>query len=125
MFTGKYMYIDGRRQSPGDRALMTSPLQSPTLSSCVLFYYYMKGTGVGTLNVLLRRGGVEEGGRMVAKVQGEQGAVWRRVMVHVVEVQYKWKVRGAMFVLQIHAFFFIRKLVVLLVQDFLKNSNNF
>ena len=26
---------------------------------------------------------------------------------------------------QIHAFFFIRKLVVLLVQDFLKNSTNF
>ena len=53
MFQGTYLYTEGDGQVPGDKARIESFPNDPTDGSCVEFYYYMKGSGVGTLNVFI------------------------------------------------------------------------
>ncbi|VDI73258.1 Hypothetical predicted protein [Mytilus galloprovincialis] len=47
----QYVYTEMSGQDPGDKATMSTTLQLPTISRCMTFYYHMKGSTMGTLNI--------------------------------------------------------------------------
>ncbi|XP_071131722.1 MAM and LDL-receptor class A domain-containing protein 1-like isoform X4 [Mytilus edulis] len=47
----QYVYTEMSRKNPGDKATMSTTLQLPTTSRCMMFYYHMKGSTMGTLNI--------------------------------------------------------------------------
>lgn len=55
LFTGKYRYIEASRpRVPGDAAVLESRMFTPKgfeRGACVNFWYHMKGTDIGDLNI--------------------------------------------------------------------------
>ncbi|CAG2239910.1 HSPA1s [Mytilus edulis] len=47
----QYMYTEMSGKNPGDKATMSTTSQLPTTSRCMMFYYHMKGSTMGTLNI--------------------------------------------------------------------------
>lgn len=86
------MYTEGDGHQPGDKARIESFPNDPTDGSCVEFYYYMKGIGIGTLNMWLRRGDYLDPTPMWS-LSGDQGGRWTRALVTVVENTKQWKVK--------------------------------
>ncbi len=78
-------------RQPGDRAVMESPAYPASLfGKCVEFYYHMYGSGMGTLRVYLRKGGVLDR-KAVWTMSGNQGNKWHRGSFTVISPQ-SWKV---------------------------------
>ena len=48
-----YLYMEGDNGNPGATADVQSPIIQPQGPLCLQFWYFMKGTGVGELDVLL------------------------------------------------------------------------
>ena len=48
-----YLYMEGNNGGPGDSAALQSPVLQLTNPICIRFGYFMRGTGVGALDVLL------------------------------------------------------------------------
>ncbi|XP_052085410.1 MAM and LDL-receptor class A domain-containing protein 2-like isoform X5 [Mytilus californianus] len=46
-----YMEASGTSRQAGDKAVMSTNIQLPNVSQVMTFWYHMKGTGMGTLNV--------------------------------------------------------------------------
>ena len=88
------MLLSGNRSTPGDKASFESQERPPTSSSCLEFYYFMNGEGVGALRVLLRRVGLGNvhSDDLLFTLKGGQGPRWRRELVEVKELQFNWKV---------------------------------
>ena len=53
---GSFLYISGPGHEAGELGRVESGVQSPTEGSCLEFYYFMSGDGVGALNLFVRRG---------------------------------------------------------------------
>ncbi|VDI15147.1 Hypothetical predicted protein, partial [Mytilus galloprovincialis] len=47
----QYVYTEMSGKNPGDKATMSTTSQLPTISRCMTFYYHMKGSTMGTLNI--------------------------------------------------------------------------
>ncbi|XP_052086548.1 MAM and LDL-receptor class A domain-containing protein 1-like [Mytilus californianus] len=49
----QYVYTEasGNNKMAGDKAVMSTSIQLPTTSRCMTFYYHMKGSNMGTLNI--------------------------------------------------------------------------
>ncbi|XP_076109608.1 MAM and LDL-receptor class A domain-containing protein 1-like isoform X3 [Mytilus galloprovincialis] len=47
----QYVYTEMSGKNPGDKATMSTTSQLPTTSRCMTFYYHMKGSTMGTLNI--------------------------------------------------------------------------
>lgn len=85
------MYTGAADKIAGDKARVESFLQEPTDGSCVEFYYYMSGTGLGTLNIFVRRGDYVDADPSWT-LSGDQGGMWYRAYVNVIENSRQWKV---------------------------------
>ena len=88
---GTYLYTEGDGQNPGDKTRVESVSNIATDGSCVEFYYFMKGVGIGTLNVWIRRGKYVDQ-KPVWTLSGDQGSTWTRASFTVVEDSLMWKV---------------------------------
>ena len=79
---GMYMYIETSSQKAGDKARLLSPRYSATTGKCLRFWYHMYGTGIGTLNVRIKR---TVFGRPMYHLQwsrtGNHGNIWRVAQV--------------------------------------------
>ncbi|XP_057298293.1 MAM and LDL-receptor class A domain-containing protein 2-like isoform X2 [Hydractinia symbiolongicarpus] len=89
---GNYMYIEGSYpRQPGDKARIESFDHGPTKGTCVEFYYHMRGSGIGTLNVYIRRG-KQVDSKPAWQLSREQGNEWERALITVVEDRVNWRV---------------------------------
>ncbi|KAM5235404.1 MAM and LDL-receptor class A domain-containing protein 1 [Ctenodactylus gundi] len=76
---GWYLYADSSNGKFGDTADILTPLISLTGPKCTLvFWTYMNGATVGSLQVLIRSGNVTS---KIWAQTGQQGAQWRKVEV--------------------------------------------
>lgn len=77
------MYIEASSpRSPGDVALVSSPVFNANSGFCFNFFYHMYGSQIGTLEVLL----VPQDGsaqKTLWKLSGEQANEWRAASVPV------------------------------------------
>ena len=70
------MYINPIPQTPGDAAILYSGVYPATSTGdCVKFWYYMSGTGAGTLSLWRSMGGNLDG--PLWSKSGDQGDFWR------------------------------------------------
>ena len=86
---GYYMYIEtsGAGRKSGEKAWLVSDNRDPASSACLVFWYNMYGSGIGSLNVYTK----PSKGAMNQKwsLSGNQGNVWQRAQVNVPSpVQY-------------------------------------
>ncbi|XP_027784436.2 MAM and LDL-receptor class A domain-containing protein 1 [Marmota flaviventris] len=76
---GWYLYADSSNGKFGDLADILTPVISLTGPKCtLLFWTYMNGATVGSLQVLIKKGNVTS---KVWAQMGQQGAQWRKVEV--------------------------------------------
>lgn len=93
LLPGHYLFIEGSYpRRPGDKARIESFSHPPTKGKCLEFFYHMKGSGIGTLNVWLRRGQKIDSSPMWT-LSGNQGDEWFRAMTTITENTQNWKVR--------------------------------
>jgi len=69
---GKYMYIEASYWSLGDNAKLQLAVPRGTSYSCLIFYYHMYGSSMGTLNVF-------NGNDKIFTKSGNQGSYWKKV----------------------------------------------
>lgn len=73
---GNYLYIEASPKTERQRARLVSPEVEPeTGPICLLFYYQLRGEGVGTLRILLRENDQEE--TLIWALKGDQGPAWQ------------------------------------------------
>lgn len=76
----------------GSRGAMMTAVMEPTPSDgeCIMFYYYMEGSGVGELSVFLQTANSNEKNKLWTR-QGDQGTHWRhgRVTIFSPDVAYQ------------------------------------
>ncbi|XP_022786238.1 uncharacterized protein LOC111326491 isoform X2 [Stylophora pistillata] len=70
--TGMYMYTEASPRSRGDNAKLQLSVPSGRSSSCLVFYYHMYGSSMGTLNVF-------NGNDKIFTKSGNQGFYWKKV----------------------------------------------
>ncbi|CAG5126619.1 unnamed protein product, partial [Candidula unifasciata] len=75
---GKYAYIEASGRRPNDNAVITSQMYGS--QGCVTFWYYMYGSGIGTLNVYRRDLGTTVAVKLWS-LQGSQENMWKRAFV--------------------------------------------
>ncbi|XP_014680990.1 PREDICTED: MAM and LDL-receptor class A domain-containing protein 1-like [Priapulus caudatus] len=75
------MYVETSSQVKGGKARLISNLHYATDGQCLVFYYHMYGTAVGSLNVYTRQAGLL--GSVVWTLAGDQGDRWYKGMVDV------------------------------------------
>ena len=93
LLPGHYLFTEGSYpRRPGDKARIESFSHPPAKSKCLEFFYHMKGSGIGTLNVWLRRGQKIDSSPMWT-LSGNQGDEWFRAMTTITENTQNWKVR--------------------------------
>ena len=66
------MYTEATSQSKGDNARLELSVPGGRSSSCLVFYYNMYGTSMGTLNVF-------NGNEKIFTKSGNQGFYWKKV----------------------------------------------
>ena len=87
------MYIEtSRPRKPGDYARLESPVQKATDGNgkCLVFWYHMYGSGIGRLNIYIKRG--QSLGKAAWTTSGNQGNRWLRGMLTVKSPNQQWKV---------------------------------
>ena len=73
VFTGKYIYTEASSpRSFGDNAKLQLVLPSGSSSSCLVFFYHMYGSSMGTLNIF-------SGNTLIFTASGNHGDNWRKV----------------------------------------------
>lgn len=70
--SGKYMYIEASSWSFGDNAKLELAVPRAKSYSCLIFYYHMYGSSMGTLNVF-------NGNVKIFTKSGHQGYYWKKV----------------------------------------------
>lgn len=70
--SGKYMYIEASYWSSGDNAKLQLAVPRAKSYSCLIFYYHMYGSSMGTLNVF-------NGNVKIFTKSGNQGYYWKKV----------------------------------------------
>lgn len=94
---GHYMYIEtSLPRKPGDYARMESPAYPVTDGNgkCLMFWYHMYGSGIGRLNVYIKRG--NSLGTKTWTAAGNQGNRWLRAMITVQSPNTQWKVNNSL-----------------------------
>lgn len=78
-FVGYYLSAQLWSHPVGSRGAMTSAVLEPTPSKgeCLMFWYYMEGSGVGELNVYLQTPDSHEDPVQLWTRAGDQGKHWR------------------------------------------------
>ncbi|XP_078669345.1 MAM and LDL-receptor class A domain-containing protein 1-like [Branchiostoma floridae x Branchiostoma belcheri] len=79
---GSYAYFDTTGKTPSQTAILRSMQLASAINHCLTFYYYMAGTGVGSLAVLQRQVG-EQRRTELWSVEGDQGREWRQARVDI------------------------------------------
>ncbi|XP_076084855.1 MAM and LDL-receptor class A domain-containing protein 1-like isoform X1 [Mytilus galloprovincialis] len=81
----QYVYIEasGSNKQNGDKAVMSTNLQLPSIDYCMTFWYHMKGTNVGTLNIYME--GQNIGKSQIWRRSGQQGNDWIKGEVDVLD----------------------------------------
>ena len=67
------MYTEASNQSRGDNAKLQLAVPSIKSSFCLVFYYHMYGSDMGTLNVF-------SGNDKIFSKSGNQGNYWKKVV---------------------------------------------
>ncbi|XP_063405763.1 MAM and LDL-receptor class A domain-containing protein 1-like [Mytilus trossulus] len=72
----QYVYIEasGSNRQDGDKAVMLTNLQLPGVDHCMTFWYHMKGTNMGALNIYIE--GQNIGKSRIWRRSGQQGNDW-------------------------------------------------
>lgn len=72
----QYVYTEasGSNKVAGDKAVMSTNIQLPTTSRCMTFYYHMKGSTMGTLNIYTE--GTNTAKSNIWTRSGSQGNDW-------------------------------------------------
>ncbi|KAL9986055.1 hypothetical protein ACROYT_G000121 [Oculina patagonica] len=70
--TGKYMYIEASGRSPGDNAKLQLEVTGGRSATCLMFYYHMYGSDMGTLNVF-------SGNTTIFSRTGDEEDYWKEV----------------------------------------------
>ncbi|XP_073714301.1 apical endosomal glycoprotein [Misgurnus anguillicaudatus] len=74
--TGHYFYMDSKPPHvQGQKAMMTSPQFNADDTKCLQLWYYMEGSGTGTLNVYQQSSNKDR--FLLLTQSGEQGGLWR------------------------------------------------
>ncbi|XP_041465292.1 MAM and LDL-receptor class A domain-containing protein 1-like [Lytechinus variegatus] len=84
--SGHYIYIEGSENVLAQRARIISPTIRGVQTNdregfCVVFWYYMHGSGVGELNVYLRNESSLNLGKPIWGIAGERGEEWKAAEV--------------------------------------------
>lgn len=90
---GHYMYIEtSSPRKPGDYARLETPAFDATDGNgqCLVFWYHMYGSGIGRLNIYIKRG--KKLGSPAWTTSGNQGNRWLRGMLTVKSPAGPWKV---------------------------------
>lgn len=93
LVAGHYMYIEtSSPRKTGDYARLETPpfLKTDGNGQCLVFWYHMYGSGIGRLNVYIKRGNAL--GPAVWSESGNHGNKWLRGMVTVKSPTQQWKV---------------------------------
>ncbi|KAI8501685.1 hypothetical protein Bbelb_209560 [Branchiostoma belcheri] len=77
-----YAYVDTTGRATSQTAILRSMQLHSVINHCLTFYYYMAGTGVGSLAVLQRQVG-EQRRTELWSVEGDQGRGWRQARVDI------------------------------------------
>lgn len=74
---GYYIFLEASNRRPGDKAVITSPVQSPTPSggNCFVLWYHMFGPQIGQLNIRLLQNGRFT---TIGHLSGTQGNQWKQ-----------------------------------------------
>ncbi|KAJ8022472.1 MAM and LDL-receptor class A domain-containing protein 2 [Holothuria leucospilota] len=88
--TGWYMYIETTFVGYNSNAKLSSSVQDSTdhRGFCLVFYYHMYGSSIGTLNVLISSGNTDN---LVFTRSQSQGGEWRQASVHFISYS-DWQV---------------------------------
>lgn len=87
------MYIEtSSPRKPGDYARLETPTYQATDGNgkCLMFWYHMYGSGIGRLNIYIKRG--QSLGTPAWTMSGNQGNRWLRGMLTVKSPNLQWKV---------------------------------
>lgn len=87
------MYIEtSSPRKPGDYARLETPTYQATDGNgkCLMFWYHMYGSGIGRLNIFIKRG--QSLGTPAWTMSGNQGNRWLRGMLTVKSPNLQWKV---------------------------------
>jgi hypothetical protein len=88
---GYYMIVSGNTGSFHERAHLLSPVLRQSLATCTMtFFYYMNGTNVGRLEILLITG--TQTSRLWAK-DGNQGNRWNKALVQIGRLTQSFYIR--------------------------------
>ena len=72
--TGFYMYAESSKGKKSDQNMLVSPSKSFTGKGCLTFDYHMRGTHIGSLEVMLRN---KDSEHPLFKILGPQGNSWK------------------------------------------------
>ena len=73
IYQGKYLFLEASDHKADETAVLTSSIIGPGKSTCVQFWYHMKGKDIGSLKVYIQ---TNETKTLVWNTTGEQGGKW-------------------------------------------------
>ncbi|MED6241113.1 hypothetical protein ATANTOWER_028659 [Ataeniobius toweri] len=90
---GYYLSAGLWKHSLGSRGAMIALMEpTPLNGECLMFWYYMEGTGVGELSVYLQTSGSQENATKLWTRMGDQGTHWRHGRVTLYSPQSSYQV---------------------------------
>ncbi|KAK5602804.1 hypothetical protein CRENBAI_025076 [Crenichthys baileyi] len=90
---GYYLSAGLWKHSLGSRGAMIALMEpTPLNGECLMFWYYMEGTGVGELSVYLQTTGRQENATKLWTRMGDQGTHWRHGRVTLYSPQSSYQV---------------------------------
>ena len=78
---GKYIFIEATGRKIGDKARLSSEqlnkMSNRRIPYCLRFWYHMMGSGVGTLNLMVKTCPGSTNEKITWQLSGNQGNKWR------------------------------------------------
>ena len=72
-YQGKYLFLEASDHKADETAVLTTSVTGPGKSTCVQYWYHMKGKDIGSLKVYIQ---TNEKKTLVWNTTGEQGDKW-------------------------------------------------
>ena len=73
IYQGKYLFLEASDHKADETAVLTTSIIGPGKSTCVQFWYHMKGKDIGSLKVYIQ---TNETKTLIWNTTGEQGDKW-------------------------------------------------
>ena len=73
IYQGKYLFLEAPDHKADETAVLTTSIIGPGKSTCVQFWYHMKGKDIGSLKVYIQN---NETKTLIWNTTGEQGDKW-------------------------------------------------